>query len=78
MRPSLNPIDWIALLVAIIGGLNWGLIAIFEWDLVAELLGESYGTGATVPRLIYAVVGLASIYMVVFLVKFFPRTVPDA
>ncbi|CAN5817521.1 DUF378 domain-containing protein [soil metagenome] len=74
MRASLNPIDWVALLITIVGGLNWGLVALFEWDLVAELLGNEYGTGATLPRVVYGLVGLASIYMIIFLVKFFPRT----
>lgn len=78
MRASLNPLDWIALLIVIVGGLNWGLIAIFKWDLVAELLGKTYGTDAILPRLVYGVVGLASVYMLIFLVKFFPRTTPDA
>lgn len=73
MRASLNPIDWIALLIVIIGGANWGLVALFEWDLVAELLGDGYGTTDTVPRVVYGIVGVAALYMIIFLVRYFPR-----
>ena len=40
----------LALVLVIVGALNWGLIALFEWDLVAELFGESFGTTNVVTR----------------------------
>ena len=48
--------DRIALLLAIIGAVNWGLVGIFQFDLVAFVCG---GQGAVVSRIIYTLVGLA-------------------
>lgn len=49
--------DKIALVLLIIGGLNWGLVGIFSFDLVAWLFG---GTGAILSRIVYILVALAS------------------
>ena len=49
--------DTVALILSIIGSLNWGLIGIFKFDLVAWLFG---GQGSVVSRIIYTVVGLGS------------------
>ncbi|MBB5172855.1 DUF378 domain-containing protein [Texcoconibacillus texcoconensis] len=55
-----------ALLLAIIGAVNWGLIGFFRFDLVAAIFG---GQAAGISRLIYAVVGLAGIYCISILFK---------
>ena len=57
--------DKIALLLAIIGAINWGLIGIFQFDLVAYLFG---GQGALVSRIIYTVVGAAGLWCISMLV----------
>ena len=59
-------IDRIALILAIIGGLNWGLVGLFRFDLVAYLFG---GQTATLSRVIYALVGLASIWCISLLFR---------
>ena len=61
-----NVLDWIALILVIIGGLNWGLVAISsDYDVVALLLG-----GATVAsRIVYGLVGLAALYTIYYLFK---------
>lgn len=59
-----SALDWIALILLIIGGLNWGL-AIWDINLVTMLLG-------TIPILVtvvYALVGLAAVYTIYFLIK---------
>ncbi len=48
----------VALVLTIIGALNWGLIGLFEFDLVASLFG---GADQVVSRIIYTLVGLAGI-----------------
>ena len=48
----------ITLVLLIVGGLNWGLVGLFEFDLVATLFGEM----STLSRIVYALVGLAAIY----------------
>ena len=50
--------DRIALILSIIGGLNWGLVGLFRFDLVAYICG---GQTAAVSRVIYTLVGLASL-----------------
>jgi uncharacterized protein len=55
----------VALILVIVGALNWGLVALFEWDLVAEIFGETFGTTNAVTRIVYGLVGLAGIYLAV-------------
>ena len=50
--------DTIALILSIIGCLNWGLVGIFQFDLVAWLFG---GQGSLFSRLVYTIVGLAGL-----------------
>lgn len=59
-------IDRIALIFAIIGGLNWGLVGLFRFDFVAFLFG---GQTATVSRVIYTLVGLAAIWCISLLFR---------
>ncbi|MBR3076954.1 MAG: DUF378 domain-containing protein [Oscillospiraceae bacterium] len=58
--------DTIALLLSIIGGLNWGLIALFQFDLVAWIGG---GQDALLSRIIYGVVALAGIWCISLLFR---------
>jgi len=59
-------IDRIALILAIIGGLNWGSIGIFKFDLVAYICG---GQASTISRVIYTLVGLAAIWCISLLFR---------
>ncbi len=58
---KMNVIDWIAFILVIIGGLNWGLYGFFRYDLVAGIFGDL----ATVSRVVYALVGLGAVYMLI-------------
>jgi uncharacterized membrane protein YuzA (DUF378 family) len=58
---KLNALDWVALILVIVGGLNWGLVGIFGFDLVAWLFGGAY----FIARIIYILVALAAIYMII-------------
>jgi uncharacterized protein len=64
----------IALILVIVGALNWGLVALFEWDLVAEIFGESFGTTNVVTRIVYGLVGLAGVYLAVTLLPALVRS----
>jgi len=55
-----------ALILAIIGALNWGILGIFKFDVVAWICG---GQSATVSRIIYTLVGLAGIWCISLLFK---------
>lgn len=54
-------IDKIALILTIIGGLNWGLIGIFQFDLVAWIFG---GQSAIISRIVYTLVSLGAIWCI--------------
>ena len=58
--------DTIALILSIVGSLNWGLVGIFKFDLVAWLFG---GQGSVVSRIIYTLVGLAGLWCITFLFR---------
>lgn len=67
VRKGMNEMfDKIALALLIIGGLNWGLVGIFSFDLVAWLFG---GTGAILSRIVYVAVALAAIWCITMLFR---------
>ncbi len=55
-------IDGIALAVTIIGAVNWGLIGLFRFDLVAFLFGDM----SWLSRIVYVLVGLCGLYLITF------------
>lgn len=59
-------IDTIALILAIVGGLNWGSIGLFRFDLVAFLCG---GVTTWPARIIYMLVGLAAVWCITLLFR---------
>ena len=59
-------LDRIALILAIIGGLNWGSIGLFRFDVVGWICG---GQGTLVARIIYTIVGLAAIWCISLLFR---------
>lgn len=58
--------DTIALILSIIGSLNWGLVSLFKFDLVAWLFG---GQSAVFSRIIYGLVGLAGLWCITLLFR---------
>ena len=56
-------LDRIALLLVIVGAVNWGLIGLFQFDLVASIFG---GQGALISRIIYTLVGIAGLWCISF------------
>jgi uncharacterized protein len=62
---TLSPMDWVFLVLMIIGGLNWGLIGLFNFDLIATVFG-----GMTfISRIIYTIVGFSAIWSIFELVR---------
>ena len=49
--------------LVVIGGLNWGLVAIAEFDLVATLVGLEFGETNAISRIVYGLVGLSAVYL---------------
>ena len=59
-------LDRISLILPIIGGINWLLVGLFRFDLVAYICG---GQTATISRIIYAVVGVAALWCISLLFR---------
>jgi hypothetical protein len=57
-------LDILAAILVIVGGLNWGLVAVAEFDLVATLVGLEFGETNAVSRIVYGLVGLAAVYQI--------------
>ena len=60
----MKKLDVLAAALLIVGGLNWGLVALAEFDLVATLVGLDFGETNAASRLVYGLVGLAAVYQV--------------
>ncbi len=58
----MRPLHWIAWLLVIVGAINWGLVGLFQLDLVAALFG---GQTAPLSRVVYALVGLSGVVVAV-------------
>lgn len=56
---KMGTLDWIALVLVIIGGLNWGLVGLFNWNLVEAILGVN-----VVANIVYVLVGLSALWMI--------------
>jgi uncharacterized membrane protein YuzA (DUF378 family) len=56
---KMSGLDLLVFLLVVVGGLNWGLVGLFEYNLVDSLLGA----WPMVVRLVYVLVGLAALYM---------------
>lgn len=61
MKGMKSMLDKIALFLLIVGGLNWGLVGIFQFDLVAFLFG---GAAAIISRIVYVLVAISAIWCV--------------
>jgi hypothetical protein len=57
-------VDLLAAALVVIGGLNWGLVALAQFDLVATLVGLDFGETNLATRAVYGLVGLAAVYEV--------------
>jgi uncharacterized protein len=58
----MKKLDLLAASLVIVGGLNWGLVALAEFDLVAWIFGEEFGATNAASRIVYGLVGVAAVY----------------
>jgi uncharacterized protein len=61
---TMKKLDILAAVLVVVGGLNWGLVALAEFDLVAALVGLEFGETNAVSRIVYGLVGLGAAYQV--------------
>lgn len=74
METRMKTLNLLTLILAIVGGINWGLVGLANFDLVAAILGE----GSALSRTVYVLVGLSAIYQIIPLVKAFQIDEPRA
>lgn len=60
-----NMVDWIALVLVIVGAVNWGLVGLFQLDLVEAI----FGSIPVLQTIVYALVGLSGLYMIYYITK---------
>jgi uncharacterized membrane protein YuzA (DUF378 family) len=58
----MKSIHYITAALVIVGGLNWGLVALAEFDLVATLVGLGFGETNVLSRIVYALVGISAVF----------------
>ena len=58
----MKKLDMLAATLVLVGALNWGLVAIAEFDLVATIFGLEFGETNAASRIVYGLVGLAGVY----------------
>jgi hypothetical protein len=59
-RSALSGATWVSIVLAVIGAVNWGLVGLFDFNLVSTLFGPM----STLSRIIYVLVGLSGLYLV--------------
>ena len=57
---KLNGLDWVSLVLVLVGGLNWGLVGLLGFDLVAYVLGMD----SVLSQVVYVLVGVSALYWV--------------
>lgn len=55
---NLNTLDWVTMILLVVGGLNWLLVGLFGFDLVVSI----FGVGAMLTKIVYILVGLSAVY----------------
>ena len=60
----MKKLDILAAVLVAVGGINWGLVALAEFDLVATLVGLEFGETNAASRLVYGLVGIAAVYQI--------------
>jgi uncharacterized protein len=67
---GMSGLAWVAVILTVIGALNWALVGLFEWNLVAALFGPM----STITRIVYVLVGLAGLYVLFLSTRLTERT----
>ena len=59
----MRKLNALAAILTIVGGLNWGLVGLFKFDLVAAVFGMQFGEVNIASRVVYTIVGLSAAYL---------------
>ena len=72
----MRKLDGIAFILVIVGALNWGLVAIAQFDLVAAIVGQDFGETTALSRVVYGLVGASGVWLAVRARSLAPRSRP--
>jgi len=61
----MKALTWIALILVVVGGINWGLVGLFQYDVVTAIFGQT----TMIARVVFTLVGLAAIYSIIVFPK---------
>jgi uncharacterized membrane protein YuzA (DUF378 family) len=61
----MKKLDIVAAVLVAVGGINWGLVAVAKFDLVAKLVGLEFGQTNAASRIVYGLVGASAVYQVI-------------
>ncbi len=61
----MRKLDGAALILVIVGALNWGMVAIGRFDLVAKIFGMQFGETSAITRIVYGLVGASGVWLAV-------------
>ena len=76
-RVRVNTVDWLSLILVIVGGLNWGLVGIGNFvNMNLNLVNLLFGSVPTLESLIYVLVGLAALYELYFVYQLYGARQP--
>jgi uncharacterized protein len=75
---QMKQIDIIAAVLVVVGALNWGLVAVARFDLVAALFGMRFGEVSPITAVVYALVGSAGAYQALFWKRVQSRSIQPA
>jgi uncharacterized membrane protein YuzA (DUF378 family) len=70
----MKTLNLVTLILLIVGGLNWGLVGLFNFDLVSTL----FGAGSILARIVYMLVGLSALWQLIPLIAAFKSDEPSA
>jgi hypothetical protein len=65
----LKPLDVIAVVLVVVGALNWALVGLFEFDLVATVTGDSFGEVNFLSRVVYILVGVSGAWVLATMMR---------
>jgi len=58
---KMSVLEWIALVLVIVGALNWGLVGLLDFNLVTAIFGDA----STMTKVVYDLVGISGVYMII-------------
>ena len=60
MENKCSTLDWVAFVLVLVGAVNWGLVGLFNFDLVGAIFGDM----STLSRIIYVLIGVSGVYVI--------------